>query len=251
MKRSLILALLICISCTQTRHNDKLQNKKIGIESRNNSSLVVVSHPLMQHFLCILRNRNTKPSDFRASLEKISEFLIIEATKNLHTTVVDVETPIEKTICKCIDPNQKIIIAPILRAGIAITSVAEKIIPDAVIQFLGMYRNEKTHEPVWYYNKLPATLDNPSDIKVFICDPMLATGGSAYEAIKIFLDKGIKEENVTFVCVICTPEGLEKLFHAFPKITIVTASLDRKLNEQAYIVPGLGDAGDRIFNTAK
>lgn len=213
------------------------------------ADFTLMNHAMVHHHLSIIRNKNTKSSDFRSSVKIIAALLVYEGTKTLPLAAIDVKTPITKTTCYCIDPHIKIFIVSILRAGLGITSVAEDIIPDAVIQLLGMYRDEKTHRPVWYYNKLPATFDNPSDIKVFICDPMLATGGSAYETIKMYIDKGIKEENITFLCVISAPEGVRRLFKAFPHIKIIAASLDDGLDKNAYIIPGLGDAGDRLFNS--
>ncbi|MDR1361840.1 MAG: uracil phosphoribosyltransferase [Holosporaceae bacterium] len=253
MKKVLGVILLSCIACS--RVPDAVEETEVLAPTAVTSAddnLIVLDHSLAQHHLSIIRNKDTKPSEFRASIKKIAELLVVTATKNLPTADVAVETPVAKTICRRIDPRRKIFVVPILRAGLGISCVAEDMIPDANIQLLGMYRDEKTHNPVWYYNKLPATFSDTSNITVFICDPMLATGGSAYETIKLYLGKGILEKNITFLSVISAPEGVKRLREAFPEIRIITASLDQKLNERAYIVPGLGDAGDRFFNfTAK
>jgi uracil phosphoribosyltransferase len=238
----------MCAACTPINDNisSKIEKSNVGLVQNN---IIVLNHPLIQHYLSIIRCKDTKSQEFRASMKKIAQMLILEATKNLSMVDVSTETPVAETTCRRIATDNKIFIVSILRAGLGITSVAEKMIPDAVIQHIGMYRDEKTHKPVWYYNKLPKVFRNPGNIRVFICDPMLATGGSAYETIKVYLEKGIREEHITFVCVIGAPEGVKKLTEAFPKIKIIMACLDEKLNEKAYIVPGLGDAGDRFFNT--
>ncbi|MDR2401934.1 MAG: uracil phosphoribosyltransferase [Cytophagales bacterium] len=253
MKKIYITSLLACVACTLINNNKVFAKENYESQKSNanlsENNLIVLNHPLVQHHLSIIRDKNTKTSKFRASLEKIAELLIYEATKDLPTIPVEVETPMEKTICKRIDPSKKIFIASILRAGIAITSEAEKIIPWATTHHLGMYRDEMTHKPVWYYNKVPKNFADQSVAKVFVCDPMLASGGSALEAIKVYRDRGISEEQITFICVIGAPEGVKKLREAFPKIKIIMASLDRELNEIKYILPGLGDAGDRMHGT--
>ena len=143
------------------------------------------------------------------------------------------------------------IIAPILRAGLGFCEVASELLPYANVHHIGMYRNEQTLEPVWYYDKIKKILDDKSKVHVIILDPMLATGNSAIDAVKNFIKKGVREENIIFVCLISSPEGLEKLSSAHPKVRIITASLDEGLNSKGYILPGLGDAGDRIFNTVE
>ena len=149
---------------------------------------------------------------------------------------------------KKIDENTKIVVAPILRAGLVFTETALEFLPMANVQHLGMYRNEETLQPVWYMDKTDETYDSENTL-VFILDPMLATGNSANEAIKLFVEKGVKQENIVFVSLISAPEGVQNVQTHFPNITIVTAAHDEKLNERGYILPGLGDAGDRIFNT--
>lgn len=137
----------------------------------------------------------------------------------------------------------------ILRAGLAISDVASEIVPDASIQHVGMYRDETTLEPVWYYDKTPVLYEQPEKIKVFILDPMIATGNSAHAAVSLFLKKGILIENMTFVSILSCPQGIELLTKDFPDLKIITAKIDQGLNSRGYIVPGLGDAGDRLFNT--
>jgi uracil phosphoribosyltransferase len=212
-------------------------------------NLVPLKHPLVQHHLQILRNKNSSSDAFRDSAKKLTGFLFFKATENLPTEPIEIETPICKTVARVINNKKKIFLVPILRAGLVMSSVAEEIIPNTIIQHIGMYRDEKTHEPVWYYNKLPGSFEKPEDIIVYICDPMLATGGSAHATVKLYVDKGINEKNITFISIISAPEGIKKLFDSFPNITIITAAVDDRLNENAFIVPGLGDAGDRINNT--
>ncbi|MDR2724314.1 MAG: uracil phosphoribosyltransferase [Holosporaceae bacterium] len=253
MKKYLYISLFVCSVCILIfiDNNYKLEKSERAAETETKpaaSNLIVVDHPLIQHHLSIIRNKNTKSNEFRESSQKIAGMLILEATKNLPMDEIDVSTPIEKTKCRRVDPNNPVVVISILRAGLAISTVAERIIPGAVTLHLGMYRDEKTHKPVWYYNRLPKTFANQFT-KVYVCDPMLATGGSAYEAIKECITRGANEENIVFVCVISAPEGVAKLLKAFPKIKIITASVDSKLNDKAYIIPGLGDAGDRTFNT--
>ena len=148
-----------------------------------------------------------------------------------------------------LDNDVKIIFAPILRAGLALSDVASEIIPQASVQHVGMYRDEITLKPVWYYDKTPVEYSNPQNKRVFILDPMLATGNSAIAAVSLFLKRGIALENLTFVSIVSAPEGLMALTSEFPELRIVTATIDEGLNARGYILPGLGDAGDRLFNT--
>lgn len=211
--------------------------------------LNIVNHSLVSHNLSIIRNKDTNCENFRNSVKKLSNILGVEATKNLPIEEIETYTPICKTKVKQIKHSIDVFIVPILRAGLGISETLSDLLPFAKVQHLGMYRDEKTLEPVWYYNKLPKNFRNPDNTFVYICDPMLATGGSAYEAIKLYVDKKVPQKNITFLNLISAPEGVEKLKKAFPKINIFTCSLDERLNEKGYIVPGLGDAGDRIFNT--
>jgi uracil phosphoribosyltransferase len=251
--KKIYIVLLLCVSCTPLRDRVEAnhEEKSSGVILPQGNLIVMNNNPLIQHYLHLVRNKDTKSGDFKRYVKQISALLFYKAAEPLPVTQVNVTTPIEKTTEMCLDPSKEIIFIPILRAGLGMVAAVEEIIPYAVTQHLGMYRDENTHKPVWYYNKLAPNYSNPSNIIVFIFDPMLATGGSAYEAIKTCLCRGIKEENITFVCIIGSPEGVKKLSDAFPKIKIVAASIDRKLNEKAYIVPGLGDAGDRIFGTDK
>lgn len=211
--------------------------------------LSILKHPLVLSHLSIIRNKDTNSEQFRNSVKKLSNILSIEATRNLPLEEVEVSTPICKAKVKQIKQDIDIFIVPILRAGLGISETLYDLLPFAKVQHLGMYRNEKTLEPVWYYNKLPQNFRNPNNSFVYICDPMLATGGSAYEAIKLYIDRKIPQKNITFLNLISAPEGVEKLKKAFPEINIFTCSLDERLNDKGYIVPGLGDAGDRIFNS--
>ena len=180
---------------------------------------------------------------------KLTRILLYEATKYLPVKNIEIETPITSFTTQTIDDNITIIISPILRAGLIFTDEAVDILPQATIRHIGMYRDEKTLKPVWYYNKVPMPVDNPEKYFVFITDPMLATGNSLKEAIKLYIDKGIPQKNICCVSMISAPDGLKLLFDSYPDIKIIVAAVDSNLNERGYIVPGMGDAGDRIFNT--
>lgn len=212
-------------------------------------NITVLSHPLISHNLSIMRDKGTTSENFNSALRRISYALIYECTKNLPTEIINIETPIKSCNSPIISKDIDVIIAPILRAGLAFSDVIQQMLPFAHIHHLGMYRNEETLEPIWYYNKMKGKFKNPDKTYVFIVDPMLATGNSAYDAVHNFVKQGIKEENIVFMSLISAPEGLKRLSKAYKNIKIVTAQLDEHLNEKGYIVPGLGDAGDRIFNT--
>ena len=212
-------------------------------------NVAVLNHPLIKHNLAVLRNKNTNTEAFNMALKRISYALFFEATKNLPSKTVKIQTPIKETENEIISDEIDIIIAPILRAGLVFSDVAQFMLPNARIHHLGMYRNEETLEPIWYYNKMKGKFKNPDNTYVFILDPMLATGNSGYDAVHNFVKQGIKEENIVFMSLISAPEGIEKLTKAYPDIKIVTSQIDETLNEKGYIVPGLGDAGDRIFGT--
>lgn len=212
-------------------------------------NVTILNHPVISHNLAIIRNKATDTANFKQALKKISYALIYEASKNIRTKTVEVETPLMKTKCEVFDDNSQLIIAPILRAGLGFCEVASEILPFANVHHIGMYRNESTLEPVWYYDKIKKIIDDKSKVQVIILDPMLATGNSAIDTIKNFINKGVMEENITFVSLISSPEGLNKVTLKYPKVRIITASLDNGLNSKGYIMPGLGDAGDRIFNT--
>lgn len=209
----------------------------------------LIKGPLVEHNLSIIRNKNTNSKDFREAMSKLADILAINATQNLPLKEIETETPIIKTTTKVIDDNNEIYIVPILRAGLAISNNVCNFLPFCKVQHLGMYRNEKTLEPVWYYNKLPETFKKSKNTYVYICDPMLATGGSIIEAIKLYISKGVPESNITLLNIISAPEGINKIKDLYPNINMYTTAIDEKLNDNGYIVPGLGDAGDRFFNT--
>ena len=170
---------------------------------------------------------------------------------NLYVPLVEkeIETPIKTTTFKTIKEDINIIISPILRAGLIFTDEAIDILPQACIRHIGMYRDEKTLKPVWYYNKVPMEAPNPENFYIYITDPMLATGNSLLEAIRLYADKKIPMSNIKCICIMAAPEGIENIQREFPEVEIITAAVDEGINEKGYIVPGMGDAGDRIFNT--
>lgn len=212
-------------------------------------NLIVSNHPILQHNLATLRKKNSSPEAFRNALGRIFQIVFYEATKNIVLDDIEIETPITKTNCKVYSKDSTIIISPILRAGLSLADEAIKIIPQAVISHLGMYRDEQTLAPVWYYNKSYDINFNPKTSTIFLLDPMLATGNTLIEAIKNYISLNVEQENIHVVSIISSPEGTKNVLSNFPNVKVYTAALDEKLNEKGYIVPGLGDAGDRIFNT--
>lgn len=221
-----------------------LQQKK-----HTNNNVVVCNHPLSQHNLSIIRDKNTTAEVFRSAVRRLTYLLFYAATDDLELDQICVQTPLVECEAQILKRSKNIIIAPILRAGLIFSDIASEIIPFASIQHIGMYRDEKTLTPVWYYNKTPIEFDSPKDNIILILDPMLATGNSAIEAIKLFVKKGVPSTNIRFISLISAPEGLEKIHSEYPDVKIITANIDSGLNANGYIVPGLGDAGDRIFNT--
>ncbi len=215
----------------------------------NYVNLKVISNPIVNQSLCTLRDKNTDTQGVRLAARTLTRILLYEATKNLPQTDIEIETPLTKFITKTINQDITIIISPILRAGLIFTDEAVDILPQATIRHIGMYRDEKTLKPVWYYNKVPMPVEDPSKYYVFITDPMLATGNSLVEAINLYAEKGIPQENICCVCMISAPQGIKTVFDRFPDIKLIVAAVDSHLNERGYIVPGMGDAGDRIFNT--
>lgn len=205
--------------------------------------LHIMDHPLIQHKLKFLRDKNTGSKEFREIVAEISELMCYEATRDLTLTKVEIETPISKTMANVIS-GRKLAFVPILRAGMGMIPGVTNLVPAAKIGHIGLYRDPKTLEPVEYYSKLPSDI---SERDVVVLDPMLATGGSAIDAIRII--KSSKPKKIKFMCIIAAPEGLKALQDAHPDIDIYCASVDEYLNENGYIVPGLGDAGDRIFGT--
>jgi len=203
----------------------------------------VFDHPLIQHKTALLRGKNTSTKDFRQLVTEIATLMTYEATRDLPLKDVEVETPMEKCTLKMLD-GEDVAIVPILRAGLGFVDGMLSLIPNAKVGFIGLYRDPETHKPVEYYCKLPADI---SKRQVFVVDPMLATGGSAAAAIDFVKQHGAKQ--IKFMCLIAAPEGIEVLQKAHPDVDIFIAAKDRQLNSNAYILPGLGDAGDRIYGT--
>ncbi|MCX8514733.1 MAG: hypothetical protein RL017_65 [Pseudomonadota bacterium] len=205
--------------------------------------VTLITHPLIQHKLFLMRNKDTCSKDFRQLSFEISQMLGYEAMRNLETKLTPVETPLATTKVIALSAK-KIALVPILRAGLIMSDAISNIVPNAKIGHIGIYRNPQTHEPIEYFSKLPNDIGSCS---VFLLDPMLATGYSAAAAIKILKQKGVKD--ITFVSILAAPEGVDYLSNAHPDMKIYTGAIDEKLNENLYIIPGLGDAGDRIFGT--
>ncbi len=206
-------------------------------------AITELKHPLIEHKLTYLRDKNTDTKTFRENLNEIAKLMIYETTKDLELEEIEVETPIQKTKGYVLK-DKAIAVVPILRAGLGMVDGILSLIPTAKVGHIGVYRDEETMKPVYYYCKLPTDI---ADRKVILVDPMLATGGSAIYAIDYLKNAGVK--NITFMCLISAPEGLKKVQEAHPDIDIYTAKIDEKLNEKCYIIPGLGDCGDRIFGT--
>ena len=203
----------------------------------------VLDHPLIQHKLAILRQKDTPVKEFRELISEIAGLMCYEATRSLPTKEVEIETPIAKAKVRML-AGKKLAIIPILRAGLGMVDSMVSLIPSAKIGHIGLYRDPETHKPVEYYCKLPDDIGNR---QVFVVDPMLATGGSAIAAIDFLKQHGCKQ--IIMMNIIGCPEGVKAVTEAHPDVDIYLAALDEKLNDRAYIVPGLGDAGDRIFGT--
>ena len=207
------------------------------------SRVTVMDHPLIQHKIGIIRRKEVGSKDFRQMISEIAMLMCYEATRNLKLQDVEIETPICTTRVKELR-GKKLAVVPILRAGLGMVDGMLQMIPAAKGGHFGLYRNPETLEPVEYYCKLPA---DSSEREVFVVDPMLATGGSAVEAIRMLKNKGVK--NIRFMCIIAAPEGVKRMQEAHPDVDVYIGALDEHLNDHGYIVPGLGDAGDRIFGT--
>ena len=203
----------------------------------------VLDHPLIQHKLAILRSKDTSVKEFRELVGEIAGLMCYEATRNLPTVDVKVETPVGTANCKML-AGKKLAIVPILRAGLGMVDALVDLIPSAKIGHIGLYRDPETHKPVEYYCKLPEDIESR---QVYVVDPMLATGGSAVAAINFLKKRGCK--NIIMLNIIGCPEGIRRVQEEHPDVEMYLAACDEKLNEHAYIVPGLGDAGDRIFGT--
>lgn len=209
----------------------------------NEQGITIFDHPLIKHKISILRDKNTSTNEFRKIVEEVSMLEGYVALGDLPIQDVEIETPIEK----CMSPmiaGRKLAIVPILRAGLGMVPGVLALVPSAKVGHIGMYRDEETHEPQEYYCKLPKPIEERT---IVVLDPMLATGGSAIDAIQRIKEHGGRK--IKFMCIIAAPEGLERLHKEFPDVQIYVGQLDRQLNEDAYICPGLGDAGDRIFGT--
>ena len=203
----------------------------------------ILDHPLIHHKLAVLRNKETPVKEFRELVNEISGLMCYEATRNLPTTEVEVETPICTAKCRML-AGKKLAIVPILRAGLGMVDALVDLIPSAKIGHIGLYRDPETHKPVEYYCKLPDDIGNRV---TFVVDPMLATGGSAVAAIDFLKKHGCKQ--IVMMNIIGCPEGIKRVQEAHPDVELYLAACDEKLNDHAYIIPGLGDAGDRIFGT--
>lgn len=206
-------------------------------------NVMVMEHPLIKHKISRLRDKNTGTNEFRTLVGEIAMLMGYEALRDLPTEDVEIETPIEKTLQPMI-AGKKMAIVPILRAGLGMVDGILNLVPSAKIGHIGLYRDPETHQPHEYYCKLPEPIDQRT---ILVVDPMLATGGSGADAISMIKKHGGK--NIKFMCVLAAPEGLEKLHSEHPDVQIYVGALDRELDENAYICPGLGDAGDRIFGT--
>ncbi len=204
--------------------------------------ITIIQHPIIARDLSILRNVETPIAEFRSALGRIATILAYSALKDLPLLEKEIQTPITTT--KGYDIDTEIVVVPILRAGLSLTGAIINFVPDAKVGHLGMYRDETTHEPVDYYSNLP---DNLINSLVLLVDPMLATGGSADDAIGFLKKQGAK--HIRFISLISAPEGLDRIQKKYPDVSIITAAVDKNLNSDAFIVPGLGDAGDRYFGT--
>ena len=207
------------------------------------STVTVMDHPLIQHKIGIMRDKNTSTKEFRALVAEIAMLIYYEASRNLPLADKEIETPLVKTTVKEI-AGKKLCVVPILRAGLHMADGILNLTPNAKVGHIGLYRNEETLEPVEYFCKLPS---DAADREIFVVDPMLATGGSAIAAIELLKKRGIKK--IRFLCLIAAPEGIKKLQEAHPDVNIFVGAKDERLNEKGYILPGLGDAGDRIYGT--
>ena len=207
------------------------------------SKVTQINHPLILHKLAIIRDKKTGSKDFRELVEEVSMLMAYEVTRDLGTEEVEIETPICKTKCKMLS-GKKVAIVPILRAGLGMVDGMLKLIPAAKVGHIGLYRDEETLQPVEYFCKMPQDI---AERDIIVVDPMLATGGSAADALTMLKKRGAK--NLRLMCLISSPEGIDFVQKAHPDVDIYVAGIDEKLNENGYIVPGLGDAGDRLFGT--
>ena len=210
---------------------------------KNKDNVILIDHPLLKHKITQLRDKETKTNQFRLLVKEIAILEGYEALRHLDTHLIEVETPIEKTMQPVVDRHQ-LCFVPILRAGLGMEDGMLELVPGATCGHIGLYRDEVTKEPVEYYCKLPADIATKD---VYLIDPMLATGGSAMDAVKMLKKHGA--QRITFICIIAAPEGVQAFNEAYPDIPLYIGALDRELNANAYICPGLGDCGDRTFGT--
>ncbi|MBR5187115.1 MAG: uracil phosphoribosyltransferase [Clostridia bacterium] len=210
---------------------------------KNYDNVVIFNHPLINHKIAILRNEKTSMKEFRELVEEITVVMTYESLKDVPTIEKEVKTPLETCTQRMVE-DDSVVIVPILRAGLGMVNGVHVLFPLAKVGHIGMYRDEETLEPQTYYCKLPKGIENKY---VLLVDPMLATGGSACDAIQLLKDKGCK--NIKFMAILGAPEGVSRLAEAHPDVKIYVSTLDRGLNEHGYILPGLGDAGDRLFGT--
>ena len=206
------------------------------------SKVTIMNHPLISHKLAIIRDEKTKPNEFRALVNEVACLMTYDIARDLTTKEVKVQTPICEATCHVLD--KEIVLVPILRAGLGMVEGISSLIPTAKIGHIGLYRNEETHEPCEYYAKFPKEI---TEATVFVLDPMLATGGSASAAVTLIKKRGAKD--IRYIGLVGAPTGIERLQRDHPDVDIYLAALDEKLNENCYIVPGLGDCGDRLFGT--
>lgn len=210
---------------------------------REMENVTVLDHPLLKHKISILRDKATGTNEFRSIVSEIAMLMGYEAFRDLPTKNISIETPIEECMAPVID-GRKMAVVPVLRAGLGMVSGILSLVPAAKVGHIGLYRDEVTHEPHEYYCKLPPVIE---ERVIAVVDPMLATGGSAVDAVNLIKEKGGK--NIKYISIIAAPEGIERFYKAHPDVQLYIAQVDRCLNEDAYICPGLGDAGDRIFGT--
>ena len=202
-----------------------------------------LNNPIISHKLAQLRNKETPSKDFRALIEEIAMLMLYEVGREFESQEIEIETPLTSCRVKVLD-EKNFVVVPILRAGLAMAEGVLKMLPSASVGHIGLYRDEKTYKPIEYYIKMPPNL---SEKILLVTDPMLATGGSTFAALQMLKDKGAKK--IIFMCIVAAPQGIEKISTDHPDIPIYTATIDKGLNENCYILPGLGDAGDRIFGT--
>lgn len=213
------------------------------IEVRHIDNVVYLNHPLIKHKITILRDKHTGTNEFNQLVSEIAMLESYEALRDLETKEIEVETPLEKTMQPVI-AGRKLAIVPILRAGLGMVDGVRSLVPTAKVGHIGLYRDPETHEPKEYYCKLP---DPINERVILVVDPMLATGGSGSDAIRLIKEKGGKK--IKFMCIVAAPEGIERIKKEHPDVQLYVGALDRELNSNKYILPGLGDAGDRIFGT--